>query len=448
MLLQYDLNLYEQYQAMQQPSVEQAITSIAIHTTPTDVKAIMGATILPQQFLVSEEEAANYIFSEARKHWGRLPEALHDMLASQFIKVEVIHEALDDFFYTAQGKARFLAYLRQHQTMTLSQLLQLLFQRTIDLPMLSLQQIHLYPVANKYMVHFIYKEQNIFWYALLYKKIYSLFIHEPLATMPKITGMLKQLNLAKKISYAHVDNFTAIYSEQLKQLVAFIATYNPLSNALKQLELGVLFILAQHKVHNGEWIIKKIKALRLWNTSEHVLTKTEKVALRYVLLQVHATRKEFGKVISNAHYLLTDECLNNYAVKIMLTYEEVLPTFSPTTHTLIKRYDKNYMEQLYYYYFEALVALKKYQEALHVLKLDPLASTTLLFRIIHKEEDNKALDQWQSYQLPPLDVHIQQQSMHYINQMVKIFDSTTYKGLARRLKQLSDKVKETQIKKV
>lgn len=447
MLLPIDEQLHKQYKMMDPPSLERAMAIIAEHDTPADVRAIMGRTLLPQQFLIEEEETANAIFSEARKYWGRIPDSLHERFLAQHIQVDKLHTQLDNFFYSQQGKEQFLTYLRQHNTMTLPQLLQLLIQRTIDVgDDISLKQIYLYPIDARYMVHFIYQQDQLFWYELFCKKIYSLCIHEPIDSVPKLLQLAKLFEQAATKSYAHVDNFEERYEQRMQKLIGFVANYNPPSASLKQLDLYNIFLLARRKKHNGERIIYKIKEIRAWDQGDHVLTKTEKVALRYVLFNVHALRKEYGKVISNAHYLLNDECLNNYAIKIMLNYEDVLPAFPANEQTLIKNYHQNYMEQLYYYYLEALVALKKYKEALHVIKSDPLASCMIVQDIVTNQTDNEAFDaRLQAIKSQTLDEETQHQTLHFLTQLITIFEATTYKGLARRLKIAYDKVKEAQL---
>ncbi|CEA01225.1 hypothetical protein BN1050_00831 [Metalysinibacillus saudimassiliensis] len=444
MLLPIDEQLHKQYKMMDPPSLERAMAKIAKHDTPADVRAIMGRTLLPQQFLIEEEETANAIFSEARKYWGRIPESLHARFLAQHIQIEKLHAQLDNFFYSQQGKEQFLTYLRQHNAMTLPQLLQLLIQRTIDIgDDIALKQIYLYPIDARYMVHFIYQQDELFWYELFCKKVYSLCIHEPIDLVPKLLQLAKHFEQAVKISYAHVDNLNVHYEQRMQQLILFVTNYNPPSASLKQLDLYYIFLLARRKKYNGEHIIYKIKEIRAWDQGDHVLTKTEKVALRYVLFTVHALREEYGKVISNAHYLLNDECLNNYAIKIMLNYEDVLPAFPANEQTLIKNYHQNYMEQLYYYYLEALVALKKYKEALHIIKSDPLASCMIVQDIVTNQTDNEALDaRMQAIKNQTLDEATKHQTLHFLTQLIAIFEATTYKGLARRLKVAYEKIKE------
>ena len=431
MLLPIDEQLHKL--AMYQP-LEKAIEALTLHKTPTDVKAIMGHTLLPQQFLVAEEVAANIILSEARKHWGRIPDSLHHSFDTQHIQIERLHAQLDNFFYSQQGKEQFLSYLRQHNSMTLSQLLQLLTQRTVTiLPEIALKKMYLYPIGTKYMVHNIYQEHEAFWYELFIKKVYALLIHEPIADIAKVLQLVRHVEEALPLSYPHVDNLAEIYEQRLQQLISFVRRYNPPSASLKQLELYHIFLLARRKEANSEIISKKIKEIRTWDASDHMLAKTEKVALRYVLLLVHAERQEHGKVISNAHYLLHDECLNSYAIKIMLTYTDVLPTLPANENTLVKDYSANYMEQLYYYYMKALVKQKKYAEALTVIKSDPLASNIAIYRVVNNLADNEVLATT-SIRLEPFHKKAQQKIIEHSQNLIEVLEATTYKGLARRLK--------------
>ena len=436
MLNQLDRQVYENYSALQpHTSLDEALEQQHVITHSKFPQAV-GQVLALSTFLEDEETAANIIFATARKYWGRLSIPTAQSMETVGFNIEQLHTQLDDFFYSQQGKENFFAHLAVHNSMNWHQFMQILLQREVTVASdTALKEIYLYEWQARYMPHIIMVTQQSFWYALLAKKINSLLLQLPLHTIPKMAQLQQQWYNALQEAYGHEKNFVIWRERIVTSTYEFVnrntAAY---SIAQKQWLLSLVFLLSQSCERNAKQIEHYIQDIWQRDEDKLPLTDTEKVALHFVQLKIAVYYANEDKVITISDYLLTKERLQRNAIKIMLHYD-VLPSYPPSPSQIIKCYDKNYMEFMYYVVIQALFKQKAYRAIMQLVKKDALATCDRIQKLALGQANYEAL---------PLQGGVShkclQQSSAHIERIQVACEQTQHKALAKRLRMLQEKL--------
>lgn len=389
MLLHCDEQLLTTYRHSGEEGAEALLSKWAEDSVnPQNNPQFFGQTLSPDLFLVGEEAAMNVAFSTARKYWGRIPEEVQGFFEHQGLDSKFMNERLNSFFYSQKGKETFFEQLYAQHTMSVEQLIGLIFGKHQDVRIKTteLQTLLLYKIENKYFVHMIYKEDHPFWHWLFMKKIYSLLIHKPLEQLTFIHEFMRFFDHSLQKSYAHVHNFSRNYKKNLDKCITYVDNLNPSCLAKKQLHLYQIvthYMLAENDFQKVRELIASFEIE--WRYSMYALTEKEKVLIAYLLFNVANKEQHAEEVIQYGEYLLDDERLNNYAIEIMLEYKELLPNIKPTPQAVVKNYSNNYLENLYAILLRNYVQTGNYMKGLKLLKDQVLVSSKKIHEaLVHK----------------------------------------------------------------
>lgn len=395
LLLTCDKQLLRKFSGSMNPALEETLEKIkekyGICNSNTYV---FGNTLPLDAFLVTEEVAANLVFSNARKQWGRVDLFTLDCLKSLHVDTDSINDRLDDFFYSPKGKRAMMEHLQLHHQFKFANLISLLYSKeTKELQCVtSLRKIYLYKVDNRYLVHPIFEENNNFWEWLFAKKVYSLFMQIPLERIGHVHELLIHLELAVKKSYPHVDNFPPDFFEAMDKCITYVDKQN--GDSLEKKILFIQKLVSYFRMTNGqnnklEYLANEL--LERWSTGNFSLTEKERVIIAYTQFVLAKEGQVPEKIHKFGRYLLEHERLNNHAVEIMLEYADVLPSIKPTPYILVKQYNGNYLEYIFSELIGALVAQEHYEEALVLIKEYEIASCETIHQFLNGECDKDDL---------------------------------------------------------
>ena len=389
MLLHCDEQLLTTYRHSGKVGAESLLAKWAVDSVnPEKNPQFFGQTLLPDLFLVDEEVAMNVAFSTARKYWGRIPAKSQGFFEHQGLDSKFMNKRLNSFFYSQKGKETFFEQLYAQHTMSVDQLIGLIFgnHQDVRLHTTELQSLFLYKIEDEYFVHMIYKEDSTFWYWLFMKKIYSLLIHKPLEQLTFIHEFMRYFIDSLKKSNVHVHNFSRNYKKNLDKCITYVDNQNPSCLSKKQLHLYQIvthYLLAENDFQKVRELIASFEIE--WRYAMYALTEKEKVLIAYILFNVANEEQRAEEVIRHGEYLLDDERLNNYAIEIMLEYKELLPNIKPTPQAVVKNYANNYLEHLYAILLQNYVQTGNYIKGLKLLKEQALVSGKKIHAaVVHK----------------------------------------------------------------
>ncbi|MEK9196710.1 hypothetical protein ACH0B5_09350 [Ureibacillus sp. 179-F W5.1 NHS] len=338
---------------------------------------IFGAVLPKDLLLVNLEKARDLVVSIAQKHWGEVDLFLHATLQKTSIDLENANQRLISYFSSPQGTKALFDYLLVHHSMEFENLITLVFGKEVKLSKSvgGLRQIHLYKIGKKFFIHIIYNDHSSFWNVLFLKKIYSIFIQTPLEDIQNPTQLLKQFKFLLEQFYTL--NQSVII---MNQLISYIDNENIRSYQLKEFHL---FNLIAH-YNGGKRHFRKLNAMIEeiivnWGKGKWALSEKEYTLLIYIQAITAYKQSHVDKVIEYGKYLITKDRLINHAIELLLEYSDVLPNLKPEPSTLVKRYDKNYLEHIFFILIDALVQNKQFNEVIQLIQQHEMASCTSIY---------------------------------------------------------------------
>ncbi|MCM3389586.1 hypothetical protein [Ureibacillus chungkukjangi] len=347
---------------------------------------IFGALLPLDSILVTKTRAQNLIITLAQKYWGNVDLFLHATLQETKIDLENANDRLEAYFSSNSGKKAIHDYITIHNRLEFESLIGLVFGKEVKIAKSKsvggLRQIYVYQVGNKYFVHTILNDNHEFWDVLFIKKIYSLFMQTSLATIHNANELIKHF---KSLLESHFTlNQSVIITNHL---ISFLDQENIRSYHLKELHL---YNLISH-FNGGKRHFRKVDSLieeiiSSWGNGKWALSEKEYTLLSYIQAITAAEHNDTARVIEFGKYLIENDRLVNHAIELFLEYSDVLPNFKPEPNTLVKRYDNNYLEQIFYILIDALVQNHKYYEVVELLKQHEIASCISLYEYFNREQ--------------------------------------------------------------
>lgn len=383
-MLKIDFDLLNQTKGKVGHLLEDAICKFS-----EDTSEIFGAILPANSILVDKEKASKLIFSTAQNYWGDVNLFLHATIQGTSIDLENANDRLKAFFSSPQGKKIIFEYLLIHNSFTFENLITLVFGKEIKFSNAvgGLHQIYLYQIGKKYLVHVTFNEHSNFWNYLFSKKIYSIFMQTPLQAIQNATQLMKQFKGLLEKQYTL--NQSVIITNQL---IKYIDNENIRSFQLKELHL---FNLISH-FNGGKRHFRKLNTLvediiTSWEKGKWALSEKEYTLLTYILAITTSTQNDTEKIIEYGKQLIENDRLINHAIELLLEYSDVLPNLKPEPTTLVKRYDKNYLEQIFFILIDALVESKNFSEVIYLLKQHEIASCSSIYEYFNAQQFDKDL---------------------------------------------------------
>lgn len=350
---------------------------------------IFGAYLPLDFILVTKTRAQNLIFTLTQKFWGNVDLFLHASLQETAIDIENANDRLAAFFSSDSGKKTLWDYLTIHNQLQFDTLIGLVVGKEVKIARSrsfgGLRQIYLYQVGNKYLLHTILNDHHEFWNVLFIKKIYSLFMQNSLATIHNPNKLIKHFKLLLE------KHFTLNQSVIItNHLITFLDQENIRSYHLKELHL---YNLISH-FNGGKRHFRKVDSLieeiiSSWGTGKWALSEKEYTLLSYIQAITASEHNDTARVIEYGKYLIANDRLINHAIELFLEYSDVLPNLKPEPNTLVKRYDKNYLEQIFTILIDALVQNNNFYEVVELLKQHEIASCISLYDYFNREQDDQ-----------------------------------------------------------
>lgn len=368
-------------------SLEQAIETL--HNDTNNSTNIFGSLIPLESFLLTKEAASQLIYSTAKKHWGQVDLFIMDILKEYSIDIENASIRLHNFFESDKSIKIIMDFLHIHHSFHFGNLLSIVFgKENIPLtPISGLRQFYLFKVGNKYFLQIMYNHYIPFWDMMLAKKIYSLFIQVPLHEIQNPIELIKLFHEKIKNLYS-LNQSVAITNK----LIQFLDFENPRSFWLKEFHIFNVIIHFQGGRRHQKKLNKLVSHIyESWGQGKWELTEKERTLLAYIMTVDCFQNEEIEKTIEYGHYLITHDRLTNHAIELLLDYSNVLPNMKPEPASLVKRYDQNYLEQIFYILIHALVETKKYEQVMHLLKEHEMASCSSIYDYLNNEQNKDLL---------------------------------------------------------
>lgn len=354
------------------------------------VKSSFFGHIIPlQSLLLNREKVFRTIMSTISNYWGEVDLLLTQALQDTNIDLENANKRLYSFIKSRQGQRAIFNYLLVHNSLRFDNLIYLIFGKevTISATIGGLRGIYLYKIGEKFFVHALYNQRAKFWSFLFAKKIYSLFMQAPLNSIQSSFELIKRLKAYLEAHYT--PNHAVVL---LNKLVDKLDFQNPRSFELKGIHLfNIITHFNGGKRHHRK-INKLISAMFSdWGTGTWALTEKENTLLIYILAIDAANQQDIEKTILYGKYLLGEDRLINHAIELLLEFSDILPDIKPAPDTLVKRYDQNYLEQLFYVYINALVQNGQYTDVVPLIKEHVIASCTSIYNHLNSDEHHEDL---------------------------------------------------------
>ena len=383
-MLKIDEQLLNESKGMIGQPLEDAILNL------TSIKEFhydsFGALLPIDLILITKKRAQNLIFSITQKYWGNVDLFLLATLQETTIDLENANDRLEAFFSSPSGKKAIWDYITIHNRLEFDNLIGLVFGKEIRIPKAKsvggLRQVYLYQVGNKYFTHSTLNDNQEFWDVLFIKKSYSLFMQTPLDSIHDANYLIKHFKLLLE------SHFTLNQSVIItNHLISYLDNENLRSYHLKELHL---FNLISH-FNGGKRHFRKVDSLieeiiASWGNGKWALSEKEYTLLCYIQAITAAAHNDTARVIEYGKYLIANDRLINHAIELFLEYSDVLPNLKPESNSIVKRYDKNYLEQIFYILIDALVQNSKFQEVVDLLKQHEIASCISLYEYLNREQ--------------------------------------------------------------
>lgn len=304
-----------------------------------------GAVLRSESYLLEEAQAKTHFFKLLFTHWH-------------------IQEELSLFdFAVNQGE------------LTRQQVNEIM----IEAPSI-LERIYLQQVGNTYLIHPIYNNNAPFWLAFYAKKLYGIFWQQPLTHIEQPVENIKKLRSILKLIVSKNRAATIIH-----KLVQKMTIENSPSFVLKQLNL---FNVCTHFTSGRRHLLKLRKCIsqveQHWATGEWALTEKERTLFSYMLLREAVVRRDRQQIITHGLFLIENDRLHNYAVELVVEYSDVLQRMSPQPKALIKNYEANYLEYVFFVLVNTLVNEEQFDRAYEILLHYELASCEAIYSALHE----------------------------------------------------------------
>lgn len=340
-----------------------------------------NGTLPLDSLLLHKEKAIQVVFSVVRKYWGKIDLFTEEMLRSSNIDLNNASEKFNAFFSSPDSKHLIFDYLLVKNTFGFSQLVELVFGKETDIleTISPLNKIFVFKVNRKYFVHILLNQKLDFWTMLFAKKIHSVFLQAPLN---EIQNPLDIMNIYIRILKSfHTPNKVMIIFNKLFREVDY---RNPRSYFLKELHLlniTLHFTSGKRHARKVQRLISEVN--KVWGTGNWALTEKEQTLLNYILAIDASKKNDIEKTIACGKFLILEDRLINNAIELLLNYGDVLPNIKPQPNALVKRYNQNYLEQIFYILIDALVKNEQYYDVLRLLKDYEIASCTSIYEFLN-----------------------------------------------------------------
>lgn len=363
----------------QSQKIDQAIAALNVNLNCNGQDFIIPLDLL----LLQKEKASQIVFTIVKKYWGKIDLFTQEMFRSSNIDLKNAEEKLSTFFSSPESRLLIFDYLLAKNSFGFNQLVEMVFgkESNIGKSISPLHKIFVYKVNRKYFVHVLYNQKNDFWNMLFAKKIYSLFLQTPIHTIQNPLDLIKILIRILKSLYTP-NKVMIMFNELFRE----IDYQNPRSYFLKELHLiNITLHFTSGKRHAQK--VKKLvsEVNQKWGTGKWALTEKEQTLLNYILALDAAQNHDTEKTIACGKFLIMNDRLINNAIELLLDYGEILPNIKPQPATLVKRYDQNYLEQIFYYLIDALVKNEQYFDCIRLLKDYEIASCSSIYEFLNSE---------------------------------------------------------------
>lgn len=382
-LLHWDEMIYKQAAGQVGDRIELAIKDLfcqdKLHSPPQ-----FGEIIPLNNILLHKEKALNIASKIAKKYWGNIDLFLFDKLQDTSIDLNHANERLSQFFNSTQGKKALFQYLNIHHKLRFDHLISLVFGKEIEITnqVGGLNCIYFYKVGKRYFIHIIYNQKENFWNQLFVKKVNSIFLQSPILSINDSVDLLKQLKI--HLEQLYTVNKTV---SMLDSLVKEIAFNNPRSFQLKELQLYNVITHYNGGKRHRQKLSKIVEEMySTWGDGNWALTEKEQTILKFLLVIDSYKKEDFVNTITHGEYLIKKDRLNNHAIELILEYGDVLPNRKPEPTALIKRYNKNYIEKIFYILIDSYIQQQQYNEVIRLLGEYEIASCTAIYNYLNKNK--------------------------------------------------------------
>lgn len=381
MLLHFDEQLFRRTNGQTGEKLEKALDEQFQHI-PHE-QTIWGQAFNPEDFLIELDRAERFCFQLLKNYWGKMNLFFYDSFHEANFNIAIVNEKIQQFFDNQQNKHALFHFLQIHGEVQFEQFVEFIFSKPISTPpsQTGLDKISVYKVNERYMIQPIYSEHAHFWHMIYAKKLYSLFYLQPLKKIERAVELMKILK--RQLKQELTTNRVATI---LHKLIQHIDYENPRSFALKQLHL---LNVCNHFTSGRRHMLKLRKCIQTlqkgWATGQFALNDKEYTLLAYMLFQEAVYKKDFDHIIEHGMYLIEDERLNDHAIELVVEYEEVLSSMNPQPHALVKDYQANYLEHVFYVLIDTLVKQERFFQGYQLMMKYELATCTGLFELLHSQ---------------------------------------------------------------
>ncbi|WP_107838470.1 hypothetical protein [Metasolibacillus meyeri] len=283
--------------------------------------------------------------------------------------------------------AQLLQYMALHQLIEIQGLLRFLTGLDITLPAQEIQQLAVHKIADKWLIHPIWREDKDFWYLLHGKKLYSVFMQVDIVSIQNPALLI--LHLQKVLANTMSKNRVATI---IHQIIQHITQRSKPSYGLKNLHLSDVIIHFTSGTRHFRKLRKRIAKIKaMWFEGRWALTEKEQTLLAYILLEEAVLRKDSEQILAQGLFLIEEDRLNNHIVELMVEYNEVLRIIPPQPETIVKAYHNNCGEFIFYYVIEALVKKQRFERVIALLKDYEIASCTEIYQYMSGVQDKDLL---------------------------------------------------------
>ncbi|MER2190828.1 MAG: Fe-S-cluster redox enzyme [Solibacillus sp.] len=245
-----------------------------------------------------------------------------------------------------------------------------------------LEKIYAHQIGGRFFIQPIYTEDAIFWQALYAKKLYGLFLQQPLSVIEQPVERMYTLRAALQTVVSKNRAATILH-----KLIQKITAENPSSFFIKQLNL---FNICTHFTSGRRHLLKLRKCIlqveAQWGIGPWALTEKERTLFSYMLLREAVMRRDRQQIIAHGLFLIENDRLHNYAIELVVEYSDVLQPLSPQPKALIKNYEANYLEYVFFVLIDALVIEQQFDHAYELLLHYELASCEAIYIALHEHQ--------------------------------------------------------------
>lgn len=377
-MLKFDEQLFQQTKGKIGNPLEEALQQLGGVTAD---EKIFGSVIPLEQILLTKKEAAKMIFQTIKQHWGKMDLFTQEMFRSSNIDLQNAQKQIDAFFSSPNRQKIVFEHALMKNVFNFSHFVEIVFGKKSNSSksITKLNEIYLYKIGKKYLIHILYNQTIDFWRYLFAKKIYSVFLQAELHT---IQNPLDLINQFKQLIQLFMTPSQAVTT--MNQLIQMIDYKNPRSYLLKE------FHLLNISLHfmGGKRHYKKINRLiseviQTWKAGKWALTEKEQTLLSYIMAIDGARQSDAKKTITHGKYLIMNDRLINHSVELLINYGDILPNLKPEPESLVKRYDKNYLEQIFFIVIDALIKNEQFYDVLELMKEYEIASCTSIYNFLN-----------------------------------------------------------------